>query len=121
MVLPRNILTLLGLSLPACALAASLSANQPLSAWHHADHDAKAQLIDAVARQLQASAGIKGEVKLDEPAIIQCVDRNHTPDTLTIHGQKISVTVDLAVMLCVKLHTPALSAARFQIPRATPR
>lgn len=104
---------LLALCAPMVAEGSGLSANQPLSTWHSAITADKRQLIDAIVNQLRASAGITADVNVPMDTIVQCVDKNHTRDTLTFHGHDAKVTTGLAVVLCVKIHVPELQKARY--------
>ena len=109
--------TLFFMAMCVCAAgqAATLSAEQPLSAWRGASLGNKTQLIEAIASQLSASAGFQASVAMPVNVIVQCVDHNPTPDRLTIHGHEATVTVGLAVTLCIKVHVPPLRTARYTL------
>lgn len=106
---------LLALCAPMVAEGSGLSANQPLSSWHSASTADKRQLIDAIVNQLRSSAGITTDVGVPMDAIAQCVDENHTPDTLTFHGHDAKVTTGLVVVLCVKIHVPQLQKVKYTV------
>jgi hypothetical protein len=111
----KRALFFLALCVCAAGQAATLSAEQPLSAWRGASLGDKTQLIEAVAGQLSSSAGFQASVAIPVNVIAQCVDRNPTPDRLTIHGHEATVTVGLAVVLCIKVHVPPLRTARYTL------
>lgn len=111
----KGLLLLLALCAPMAAEGGSLAADRPLSSWHTASAADKGQLIDAIVNQLRTSAGMTADVSVPMHAIVQCVDENHTPDTLNFHGHNASVTAGLAVVLCVKIHVPPLQKARYVV------
>lgn len=111
----KGLLLLLALCAPMAAEGGSLAANQPLSSWHAASAADRRQLIDAIVNQLRTSAGMTSFVSVPMHAIVQCVDENHTPDTLNFHGRDTSVTAGLAVALCVKIHVPPLQKAKYVV------
>lgn len=111
----KGLLLLLALCVPTAAQCSGLAANQPLSSWHSASADDKRQLIDAIVRQLRNSADITEQVAVPMDTIVQCVDGNHTRDTLHFHDQEVRVTAGLAVVLCVKIHVPQLQRARYGV------
>lgn len=110
----KGLLLLLALCTPMAA-EGSIAANQPLSSWHTASAADKRQLIDAIVNQLRTSAGITAAISVPMRTIVECVDENHTPDTLNFHGRNASVTAGLAVVLCVKIHVPPLQKARYVV------
>lgn len=109
------LLLLLALWAPMAAEGGSLAANQPLSSWHTASAADKRQLIEAIINQLRTGAGMTADVSVPMHAIVQCVDGNHTRDTLHIRDQDVKVTAGLAVVLCVKTHVPQLQKARYEV------
>lgn len=111
----KGLLLLLALCAPMAAEGSGLSASQPLSSWHSASAADKRQLIDTVVNQLRASAGITTDVNVPMDTIVQCVDKNHTRDTLTFRGHDAKVTAGLAVVLCLKIHVPKLQKAKYTV------
>lgn len=110
----KCLLVLLAILAPTVALCNGLAADQPLSLWHSASGDDKRELISSIVRQLRNGAGVAVDAVVPTATIVQCVDGNHTPDTLNIHDQQVKVTAGLAVVLCVKIHMPQLQNARYQ-------
>lgn len=109
---------LIALCIPAVALAGELGPDSALSAWHAAGMADKLRLVDTMAGQLQTSAGATGVVDIPHAVVMGCVDRNRTPDQLTVNDHVVGVTSGMATVLCLKMHVPALRTARYSIEGA---
>lgn len=103
------------LSTPAVGFAGDLAPDSALSAWHVAGAADKLQLIDTMADRLRTSARLAGSIEIPHATIVRCVDENRAPDQLVVRDQVVSVTAGLAAVLCLKMHVPALRAAKFRV------